>query len=403
MKIKFFTIMLLLPIIHVLANITTNYFPAGTINPGFFRVVFMALVVLIFLVKYKPSQSNITLLIYIFLAYNLFLVLMNQNVMRPLIVYIRMALPFFMLIVGYTIIKNYESLISLLKVYVLVLFMLCVNYALANYFGFGKSAYLEESFYIGGTGAGLSNEIAILVVCGIIFLMINNSKKWNYLTLALIAISIIIMLILLRRGAFITLGAGMIVLLYYSMHRFRFIKYFSIISILFFISLPYISDTFVERYEHRASKRAGGLVTTYQVEGRYQEIGRALNDLSDSAKKILVGTHNLNSVTYFDGRELHVGYMAILHGSGIIGLMLFLSIIFALLRKEIFYYKIIPKTSINKYLHILFLALVAGLFGYLITSRLHGFSTTTPVFLMLGAILGVFQSKFYEELSTNDP
>jgi len=398
MRISFFSVILCLPLVHVLANTTTNYFPAGTINPGFLRVLFMAAIILFFLFKYKIEQKNITIIVLFFLVYNLLLVLMNDEITGPLIVYIRMALPFFMLMIGYTIIKDKDSLEKLLKVYLVALSLLCLNYVLSNYFGLGRSAYLEDSFYMGGASAGLSNEIALFVLCGLAFVMINNEKRWNYFTLLVIGSSIIIMLLILRRGAFLTLAAGLIVFLYHFKFKYKIYKYLLTAGVMLIALFPYYSETLFERYEQRAFSR-GGSIANYQVEGRYREIEWVLDDLkkAESTKRLFIGTHNLNSSTYFGGRELHVGYMAILHGSGIIGLLLFLSIITMLVKKESFYFRLIPKETTVKTFHALFWALIASLFAYLITSRLHGFSVTTPTFLLLGAILSVFKKKAFEK------
>lgn len=387
LKRKLFYAIILIPIVDVFANITTNYFPPNTLNPGFFRMLFMGGVILIFIFNYK-APSRVTTILYIFLAYNLIRVLMNENAVYPLTNYVKMTFSCLMLPIGFVMIKDMDSLLKLLKAYMIALFILCANYPIANYFKLGESAYIEESFYLGGSGAGLTNEIAVFVICGIVFFMINKNKKWNYFTAANICASVIIILLVLRRGAFITLGAGLIPLFYYSKFNRRFVKYILIAAVLICSVLPFYSDIFLERYEIRSESREGSILN-YEVENRYLETFWVMDELKKSTDVLFWGTHNLNSAEVFFGRELHVGYMAILHGSGIIGAFLFIIFIVTLLRNGRYYYKLTQKNDTNKNLIALFIALIFALLGFLVSSRLHVLSVTTPVFLMLGAILSV--------------
>lgn len=396
MKIKLFTIILLIPIIHVLANITTNYYEAGTINPGFARMVFMVFVIALFFIKSSILHKNIAWIIFIFLSYNFCLVLLNEDLLGPLITFTKMALPFFMIFIGYAIIKDREKSDNLFKVYIIALFMVFLNYFVANVFGLGESTYLENSFYLGGSSAGQANEISIFVLIGIIFLLVNYEKKWRIFSFIVMGAGLIIMILILRRGAFLTLGTGLLVLLLLTGVKRKILKYCVVFGTLLALLFPFYGDTLIERYEHRASKRGSSLLN-YKVEGRYKEISWVTEEIkTEGIGRILFGTHNLNSAAYFERRgfgrrELHVGYMAIFHGSGLVGLFLFFAVILALIKKEKEVYRHIKGIYYYRQLHALFYALILALFTYLLTSRLHGFTVTVPVFLMLGGLIGTMK------------
>ena len=110
------------------------------------------------------------------------------------------------------------------------------------------------------------------------------------------------------------------------------------------------------------------------------------------------GTHSLNSVSLFGGRELHIGYMAILHGSGVIGISLFFLIIIMIYMRGKFYYKRGDhKIFERRVIYALYLSLAISLLAYLLTSRLHGFNLTRLIFLINGSILGCFQSENFNK------
>ena len=169
-----------------------------------------------------------------------------------------------------------------------------------------------------------------------------------------------------------------------------------VLGTLLALLFPFYGDTFIERFEHRASKREGSLLN-YKIEGRYVEISRVIKEMkTEGIVRILFGTNNLNSAAYFERsgfgrRELHVGYMAILHGSGLVGLFSFFAVILALIKKEKEVYRPIRGIYYYRQLHALFYALIVAFLAYLLTSRLHGFPVTVPVFLMLGGLIGTMK------------
>lgn len=411
MKIKVLTIILLIPIINVLANITTNYYEAETINPGFCRTVFMVFVIVLIFIKCRILHKNIAWIIFIFLSYNFCLVLLNDDLMGPLITFTKMAIPFFMIFIGYAVIKDQDKLDKLFKFYIISLFLLFLNYLVANVFSWGESPYLGKSFYLGGSSAGLANEISIFVLTGMVFLLVNYEKKWRIFSLIVMGLGLIITALILRRGAFLTLGMGLLALFFLTGVKRKILKYCIILGMLLTVLFPFYRDTFIERYEYRASKREGSLLN-YKVEGRYIEIGRVMKEIkTEGLMRALLGTHNLNSATYFEQkgfsyRQLHMGYMAILHGSGLVGLFLFFAVILELIKKERAVYRAIKGLYYYRQLHALFYALIVALLAYLITSRLHGFAVTVPVFLMLGGIIGTMKEgcgKSFLPVARNKP
>jgi hypothetical protein len=395
--VKSIYIFSLIPIIHAISNITTNYFPTGTINPGSIRVIILLILISLFFYNYKKLYfGKLFFIIILFLGYNLFLVLLNQDLLSPIINWIRLSIPFLILFIGVVVVDSRKKFTILNKAIIISLSFYCVNYILSNLFGFGAAIY-RESVFLGGAGAGLTNEMAIMVLISLSFLSVNKNKlsnKWKIFGYAVISLSIIIILITLRRGAYLVLFAGFIVYFYLKGVNKNDIKYIVISSIIILLLSPLYIYTFIDRIETRAESRDGS-IANIQIERRYLELFWVPNSLNNhGVTGWLFGTHNLNSEKYFGGRPLHVGYMAILHGTGIIGLVLFGTIIIMLIKTLKYKSNLYKNYNIefNKELFVLNFALIIALLVYLLTSRLHGFTVTTPVFLIYGSTLGLLRT-----------
>jgi cell division protein FtsW (lipid II flippase) len=409
MKLKIINLVLLIPIVNVLANVTTNYFESASMNPGFFRMVYFLFIFSVFVFLFKSKKKYLTIIIFTFLLYNLFLVFLNDNIETPIINYTKLALPLTLIPIGYTFIDSGDKLFRLFKSYNIALAILVLNYFISNIFKIGSSSYIEDTFYTGGAGAGLTAEISGFVIICITYLIINSKskKKESLFLLVLIVISLIIILLAMRRGAILILGVGTITLFYFSnLKRKLFLRLLLIGFIMLFL-YPFYGDILSTRYNYRKESR-GGSIANVEVEARFLEIGWVFEEINNQGVgRALWGTHNLNSAEYFGKtrnlpRELHVGYMAIIHGSGILGLLIFFAVIISLKNNEKKLYKVNENNSVSVLLHALYLSLIVALVIYLFSYRLHNFGLTVPFFLMIGGILGWRQGMLNQRIRINN-
>lgn len=379
----------MLPIVHVMANITTNYYDPGTLNPGFIRSIYILAVILLTFYKSNIPAKSLFIITIVFLSYNFILVTLNENLLIPLINFFRLALPILLFFVGYSVINSKEKIDKLFKYYLLAMVLFFLNIIIANIFGIGESQYIDDTFYMGGARVGSANELGVYILIALAFLLTSNQRKWKWFTILLIAGSTIIILVSMRRGAYLTLGGGMMIFTYLvGLERKKILYYLFLAGVILMALYPFYSTPFIERYEHRKISREGSLMNI-ETEGRFIELEDVPVSLSaGGVQKWLTGTHNLNSETYWHGRELHVGYLAILHGSGLIGLGLFMLLIYALFNKGRRVYLRSINSQYNKTLLALYFSLIISLLFYLVTSRMHGFSLVAPAFLMMGSIMG---------------
>ena len=395
-KMKLISLVYLMPVIHAIAQVTTNYFPPGTINPGFFRLIYLLLALVIIYSIKKPALKNLFFITILFILYNLFLVLLNDEILKPLLNLIRLSIPLLILFVGYTLIDNERKLQTLFKAYLIALLIFIISFVLANIFGLGGSTYMEGSFYIGGAGVGAANELAVLIIIAITFLIINDERKWKLFAIILVVIALILILVSLRRGAFLILAGALVVFYFLSPYKSEIFKYSLLTGAILIILFPLYGSVLVERYGARAESR-GGTITNIEVENRFLEFFVVPESLNrEGGLSWAFGTHNLNSEVYFGGRELHVGYMAILHGTGIIGFVLFFIFKWSLIYKGAIHYKKAIKSDNIRLYYALYLVLIISIFIYLLTSRLHGFSVTFLTYLMLGSLLKSLKRKRFD-------
>lgn len=388
-KIKLIYLFLALPIIHVLAQVTTNYFDESIISTGDIRVILSIIILSLLLFKYGIYKNYINILIILFCTYNALLVIFDGGNIAAIINLIRMSLPLITFMVAYKYINSKEQLLKMTKIMCVCLAIYSLSYVFANIFDLGVSTYLEDSFYLGGAGYGATNEIAIMSVLAFSLFFSKLPKHWNLFNIITIGISLAIVLLVVRRGAYLTLGISLLVLLYFYGINKKIIISVSSISIFLLLSFPLYGDIFLERLNTRTVNQDGQLIEL-EEEGRYMELKSVPATLSKEGKWI-IGMYNLRSEDYFGGRPIHVGYLSILHGSGLIGLALFLLLLLKFMMEPYNYFKRMEKSNINSNYMAIYYAVFAGLLVYLISSRLHGFTVTFPVFMIMGSILGYFK------------
>jgi len=162
--------------------------------------------------------------------------------------------------------------------------------------------------------------MAVYTLIGFSFLQFELNKKWRIFTVISITMSIIFLLLNLRRGSILVFIIGALVYLYYIGLNRNVIKFTMVISASLILLYTIYNDALFDRFDIRSDQLTS--IENVEQEGRVQEFIYVPISLSNEGKW-LTGTHNMNSSTYFGHRELHVGYMSILHGSGIIGIFLF--------------------------------------------------------------------------------
>ena len=166
-------------------------------------------------------------------------------------------------------------------------------------------------------------------------------------------------------------------------------------------------ETFYKRFESRTTER-----NDLQNEGRFKEIFYIVEEFQNSSPiKVLFGTEPFNSdvvmVKYFGRkRRLHVDYNILIHGTGIVGLMIYFLLYYNLFRTAIRHkkrfasfknsiYGLYLKENYALVTSVLVLSLIMGFSG-----GLQFISYRIMLFLTIGYYLGDlihFKSKLKEK------
>lgn len=366
-------------LINTLTSITVEFFPEGAFHTGYFRYGIALIIVFYLLIEIKPFK--ITPIVYLIILYLIFLSLFNSsNISGSLQTAVGIAMSLTMFGIAYKVINNHEDLFKLYRYLTIATIAILLQYVYANVFQIGRSPYLGDFFYTGGASVGAMTMLAIYVLFTPI--VISIQKKISIYQIILISLSVIMILLLFRRGALLGLLTGVIILALYN-YRYKYTLHLAVFAMLGIgIALYFVGDRITEIYEVRAD-------TTEYVEGA---AGRVLEVswVNDSFErhdtyKLFTGIETFNSADYFSRtigrqRSLHTDYMSLLHGTGLIGIILFF-----IFYVNLFKYKNrVPKLFRGIYVSIFFASLVISYSGLIL-----GISNYSYLLIVLGTILGV--------------
>lgn len=392
--------LLLLPLINAAADSTIYYFveadKEGGLHPGIIRG--MILLFFIFLFGFRRIKDNtINRYILIFLAYLFILVLFSSDIRTSFLAgYIKWFIPLMMFPAGLYFFRNAGGLFRLNKIYVAGAMIVCINLLVAQITGYGISAYVEKSFYTGGAGVGITNQLALVLITYPLLLKWRiNLAPWQRWFIYVIGIlSLVFVFLAMKRAAIFSLLAGSLVYLFFTQSRLRFIRYFIAIILVFFLVFPIFQNILTERYNARMKQ-----MENIENEARYQEFFYVLKEFRDgNLWQKLFGKELFNSGPHFGrkyfgtDRMIHSDISGFFYGSGITGFALYLAIYFLLLRKGLEYRKILIGDKFYREIFAVYFAILAAIF--LVSATGSGtIGERCLVFLYLGAVTGLAKEK----------
>lgn len=394
----------LIPIFNLIIDAFSYHVEKGSFIAIIRAIVLLGFIFYVFIKKLKFLKSNI--FIFLFLGYLLMLIPFSSNIPDSFRIYLKVAVSILMFPVSYFIINSFDKLKKLNNAIIGVMIITIIYLILSNIYNIGSGAYIKannEAFLIGfGHNKLLSCSIS-LVLLPIILLLINK-KKFKIFILFLAIIIFIILLVSMRRTGVLVVIIGYLIYLIFSSYKLK-----KIISILCFVmvlifSFPLYKDILLSRYELRSSHFENW---TLKDELRYLETYIVLDEVfSFRSFRILFGKELFNSPYNYGGgrwgeRVLHVDYNLILHGSGIIGLVLYSIIFYRIFSTFLYYKKRIPKELCYKELCAIFISLfLLSLFISLI-GGMKVITFRSIIFMYLGAILGIFNKSIHEKNRKN--
>jgi len=321
-----------LPVFNILMDIGMNFLPELKTIFGLVRISFLIGLILFFLSNFKLENIFQNQLIIFFSLYLIGISILSSNTEISFVDgAIKTSIPFFMIPIGIAVSKLKSNL--LIKPFIWVIIILLINYLISQFYKLGVSIYEKDSFYTGGATA----SAPIIIALGLLVIFhAFNQKKLPYskiMITIIVSAALFIIVFSLKRGAILALISGVIIYLFNTGQRIQTFGRFIVVGLLMVFLLNNNIETFYKRFESRTTER-----NDLQNEGRFKEIFYIVEEFQQSSPiKVLFGTEPFNSdvvmVKYFGRkRRLHVDYNILIHGTGIIGLMIYFLLYYNIFR-----------------------------------------------------------------------
>jgi hypothetical protein len=405
---KFIFLVVSIPVINIILDMVMNFYPSIKGPTGLLKFIYMSLIIILFIKNFglKKTDLNNTIVYFsIYIATVSFFssTPVNSFIDGPL----KISLSFFMIPIGIQLGLIKQN--ALIKPIILLILLLLFNYLLSQIFKLGVSIYDEDSFYTGGATAAAP----VIIATGLLVIFNAFNKKTlpynNIIIATIVAASIFVILLSVKRGAILSLFVALIIYLMFSGKKLTTLIRIVFIGMILLVILNYNSDVLEKRIEARSTER-----NELQNEGRYRETFFVIDELKNySLLNILFGKEAFNSgvvMKKYFGRErrLHVDYNILLNGTGIFGLLAYLYLIFLIAKKTVYLNKkqkrletttknkIDSKENYSLILSLIVLSLVMSFSG-----GLQFVSYRIILFLVIGYALG--EMIFIQRQSTFKP
>jgi hypothetical protein len=394
----------IIPLFNVVTSLATPFFP-GSLNPGIFRGIILSLFLLWYMIiLYK--HNFITQPTIIFITYLFILCWFSNLPLTSLYIYNKVIITCLMFIVGLQSFNSTEKFKFLLRIIVLSLIFQELYFLYSNVAGIGRMSYRDDSVFFGETGVNMTKAMVIFLIALPAFLRIEKNKNWKLIAFIVFLIGTIIVIFGMKRSAILALMSGFIIYLIFTPYKSRIIKFLPILLIIAFITSPLYLSIIEKRYKKRQERVSMSYdqLKENESEGRVLEIKYTIEDAFEEGAARLFFGYNLFLVKDFNGhgRMLHVDYMNMLGGAGIIGLGLFLYVYY---RIGWLLWRIKQKMKNNLFIAELSatgLALIAVQAFLSIGGTMQGVNLRGYILFLLGAILSVMIFMYNKQAETSD-
>jgi len=396
---------MIIPVINVIATIFTPFFQGGTLNPGVVRGVILALFCIWFIIT-RAKFNFITNSTYIFLAYLFLLCLFSESFITSFYIYNKVFVASLLLPLSLFFVSSEKRFTYFIRSCLISLFLLELNFIISNILGIGFATYQDESILFGESGVNITKYMVIFIMILPFYLKYEQIKTYRVLGIILLIIGLIIVILGMKRSAILAISAGFILYALFTPYKSRMIRIIPFAAVLVVLSGPYYIPIIIKRFESREQK----VSMTYEQlqdnedEGRLLEVQYTMNQtFDDSFERIFIG-YNLFMKKPFSGhmRMLHIDYMNMLGGAGLIGLSIFIFIYYKIwsvakkIKKRLYY------STFQREIYATIVALIGVQIFMSIGGTMQGLDLRGTILLILGALLGLSLQNLKKEVQTHE-
>lgn len=392
MKIKWKQLVLLVPVFLIAVEVF-DYFTFGLLS--YFRgISLIAFVVFYFIKKREIKVDSTAIMMGVFLIYTFIITFNTTNYLDSILGYLSIFTSMSFYVIGINTFKRLNDLHDLKFIFYFLPILFLFNLLLYTGLNIGEAEY-GGLLKFGNLHNNVIYTGSITVLAGLVFYKYNNKHIIHAL---LITTLLIIIFLSFRRTAIILIVVGLIIYLIMTNKKHSF-KIVVVIVLLLVMLLPLYWDYLVLIYEIRSNKIA--FEAGIDRESRFREM-KLIIDQSfsfDDIRYSLFGMEYLNSPGTYSGpdfnvpesRPLHTDVAKILHGSGIIGLILYALFLIVLSINSI---KSILKLGIKHEISIYLAILTTILLLVTVSGSILSIGFRTTYFIFLGMMMGISNNKY---------
>lgn len=373
--------------------------PRGSIATQIAGSLFLLFTAYYFALEFVQIKIFNPILLY--LVYTAFLVLFSSNVLYSISNWSATTIWILILPLSFYVINSLEKFKKLINSISFLAILYILNILLSTFVGIQGKSYSGEIFDVGNVFTEGLNSMAYLIIASPLISYLN--PNYRRVILILTVIIFILVLVQLKRISILAIGIGILVNIFYSGNRVNIVFGLIISALLFFVALPIFENALTKQLKARERRLS---TQNIEEEGRYQETLAVYDEIimSNKVSLLLFGKEVYNSPgNYANGkygkRMIHNDYNAVLHGSGILGLALFIFWPISLL---LFYRKIIPFAKISfedkrlfDYMNMTFISFI--IIGYVLSfsGGVNAILFNAVRVAVMGACLRIFYEHYY--------
>lgn len=380
-------------------------FPRGSFATQTIGIFFLLVTVYFFFREYKSIK--LFSILYLLIIYLYFLITFSSNFFYSLSNLASTTIWILILPISFLVIDSLDKFKNLINSIALIGALYILNIIISTLLNIKGKSYSGEIFDVGNVFTEGLNSMAYLLTAAPLILYLNPKHK--RLIVILSVIIFILVFVQLKRISIIAILVGLLLNLFFSRNRINIFFGLILSSLFLFIAYPIFENTLQKQVKARERRLS---TQNFEEEGRYQETFVVLNEIVFSGDPALLffGKEVFNSPgNYANGRYgrrmIHNDYNVILHGSGVVGLILF---VIWPLPLFIFYRKIKIYAKFNfedkklfDYMSVTFVSFL--IMGYIISvsGGVNAILFNAIRMAVLGAVLRIFFEHSKKHLQTN--
>lgn len=387
-----------IPVINILATLATNHNVGfGSFHLGYLRGIFLTIVgtFVFFSIKKQNKFFIVTLLLSV---YTFMMCLLSSNIVQSLIVWNKFYIATTLFIVGFYSVNSLNDYKSILKNSYIASVIVMIYILVSNLLGFGEFSYGTEVLQFGETGVNILKIIGItLIITPLTIYLYTKKRKW---ILVISVISIILILLGMKRGLFLAVLVGFSTFLVLTPYKGKYLKTIPIFIIFLIPSLFYFQESIASVYENRINRLGGEqLIKTGKegegAEGRSIELRWVLNRFSQGeipfklfGEDPFLARNNALGIRGYS-RMNHIDFTSALDSFGLIGFLLITLWHLNILR-YLFFLRSKLKRKVQKEIIAVCLALFIAYIPFSISGTFTGIDLRGLLLLHLGGLLALF-------------